>query len=316
MADGESAAEEQKGNRVNVTKYTTTTTTGASGARFTPSASSSSAGAAESSPQTFGRRPSFNGRPNRPKPPPPKAPPPQPSQGFDFLSQQDKLQQDLTAMTLKNKSVRATTQARKSLAQRERETQRKAIDEKVSSNRAQLEEEEDQWFKFLMDQREREIRAAEEAVRIQRERERASAHRTPEQRAAEAKARQERDAERRMRAATAAMTQSQSTQWAEYESKWTTFQEIAVITMAAVPWPPNAESLLQWQIQKTAGTQAEYKSKVKSAYKKCALRWHPDKFMGNFGSKMAEADKEKIHSKLNDNFQILNASLTAALKGT
>lgn len=108
MADGESAAEEQKGNRGNVTKYTTTTT-GASGARFTPSASSSSAGAAESSPQTFGRRPSFNGRPNRPKPPPPKAPPPQPSQGFDFLSQQDKLQQDLTAMTLKNKSVRATT---------------------------------------------------------------------------------------------------------------------------------------------------------------------------------------------------------------
>jgi hypothetical protein len=60
------------------------------------------------------------------------------------------------------------------------------------------------------------------------------------------------------------------------------------------------------------GDQQDHKSKVKTAYKKCALRWHPDKFLGKYGAKVAggEGEIEKIRGKLNDNFQSLNASFT------
>ena len=220
-------------------------------------------------------------------------------------------------MTLKNKSLRATAQARQTLAQRERMHQKKAIDEKVTKVRKQLEQEDDDWLKFLMEQRERELKEAEEAWRRARESE--NANKTPEQRSAEAKARQERDREREKRRGSSSMTsmsQSQSSHWNEYEKKWSTFDQLQVLTMAAVPWPPHAEKLLQWTIQKSPTEQQDYKSKVKSAYKKCALRWHPDKFMGKFGSKIAEGEKSAIHSRLNDNFQTLNASFTKLMKGT
>ncbi|QDZ22790.1 hypothetical protein A3770_08p53080 [Chloropicon primus] len=215
---------------------------------------------------------------------------------------------------MKNKTVRATTQARKNLAQKERASQRKVIDEKVAHARKQLEEDEDQWFRFLMEQREREVREAEERQRKNAERQKQSAEKTPEQRAEEARARQERDAERRRNPVDAAMTQGQSGQWNEYETKWASFVELEVIPMASIPWPPHSEKLLQWATQKQPESQ-NYKAKVKSAYKHCALRWHPDKFMGKYGSKLKEGERDAIQSRLNENFQILNASFTAALKG-
>ncbi len=54
----------------------------------------------------------------------------------------------------------------------------------------------------------------------------------------------------------------------------------------------------------------EYKAQLKSAYKFFVLRWHPDKFMGKYGAKMKEEEKEKIRATLNDNIQTINASFT------
>ena len=178
---GDGDGDEKRGN---VTKFTTTTMGGGGSAERGTEPGS-----------TFGRRPSFKSS-ARPAPPTDPPPPPPPSDAsFDFLSQQDKLQQDLAAMTMKNKSARATSHARANLAQRERADQKRVIDGRVSANRKKLEEDEDAWFRFLVDQREREAREDEE--RRKRERDQAARGKTPEQRAAEARARQQRDEERR-----------------------------------------------------------------------------------------------------------------------
>ena len=103
-------------------------------------------------------------------------------------------------------------------------------------------------------------------------------------------------------------------QWKDYEERWAAFGDSGVVTMASIPWPPHADRLLQWQIQKIPPRQ-DRKATVRSAYKKCALRWHPDKFMGKHGAKMSDGEKDAIQARLNDNFQALNASFTAALKG-
>ena len=167
-----------------MTKFTTTTMGGGGSAERGTEPGS-----------TFGRRPSFKSS-ARPAPPTDPPPPPPPSDAsFDFLSQQDKLQQDLAAMTMKNKSARATSHARANLAQRERADQKRVIDGRVSANRKKLEEDEDAWFRFLVEQREREAREDEE--RRKRERDQAARGKTPEQRAAEARARQQRNEERR-----------------------------------------------------------------------------------------------------------------------
>ena len=103
-------------------------------------------------------------------------------------------------------------------------------------------------------------------------------------------------------------------QWKDYEERWAAFGDSGVVTMASIPWPPHADRLLQWQIQKIPPGQ-DRKATVRSAYKKCALRWHPDKFMGKHGGKMSDGEKDAIQARLNDTFQALNASFTAALKG-
>ena len=109
------------------------------------------------------------------------------------------------------------------------------------------------------------------------------------------------------------MPTSQTSVWGEYEAKWVKFVSFDVVTLASIPWPPHSEKLLQWEVQRQQQSH-EYRAKIKSAYKKCALRWHPDKFMGKHGSKMVDSEKEEIHKRVNDIFQTLNASLTAALK--
>ena len=333
---GDGDGDEKRGN---VTKFTTTTMGGGGSAERGTEPGS-----------TFGRRPSFKSS-ARPAPPTDPPPPPPPSDAsFDFLSQQDKLQQDLAAMTMKNKSARATSHARANLAQRERADQKRVIDGRVSANRKKLEEDEEAWFRFLVEQREREAREDEE--RRKRERDQAARGKTPEQRAAEARARQQRDEERRRSArhlarANVVLTLADQSltphslslslclcayqlncrhpnrtasaavvggQWKDYEERWAAFGDSGVVTMASIPWPPHADRLLQWQIQKIPPGQ-DRKATVRSAYKKCALRWHPDKFMGKHGGKMSDGEKDAIQARLNDNFQALNASFTAALKG-
>ena len=46
----------------------------------------------------------------------------------------------------------------------------------------------------------------------------------------------------------------------------------------------------------------------KDAFKKLAKRWHPDKFLQNFGKRLVKAQSEKIMTLVKEVFQEVNAA--------
>jgi len=97
--------------------------------------------------------------------------------------------------------------------------------------------------------------------------------------------------------------------WVDYERRWERMGDDGQsISMGSIPWPPRADKLLHWTMQRK--TEGDYKEKAKNAYKLCMLRWHPDKFMGKFGSQLVESEREEIQTMLVKIIQVLNESYT------
>ena len=211
-------------------------------------------------------------------------------------------------MTMKNKNARATSHARANLAQRERADE--ASDRRQGERKPEEARGRRGCLVSLSGGAEGEGGAG--GREAEERKDQAARGKTPEQRAAEARARQQRDEERRRSArhlarANVVLTLADQSltphslslslslcayqmncrhpnrtasaavvggQWKDYEERWAAFGDSGVVTMASIPWPPHADRLLQWQIQKIPPVQ-DHKATVRSAYKKCALRWHP-----------------------------------------
>jgi len=78
--------------------------------------------------------------------------------------------------------------------------------------------------------------------------------------------------------------------WEAFEAK---AQEEGEITLLDIPFPTDASSYLR------VG---------QKDFKKLAMRWHPDKFMQRFGTKLRAAQKEDILNQVKATFQQVNAA--------
>lgn len=73
-----------------------------------------------------------------------------------------------------------------------------------------------------------------------------------------------------------------------------------IITMVDVPWPALEASALGLELQRA-------KAERKKAFRELSLRWHPDRFLQSFGSRLHEEDREAILSKVTEVSQAINA---------
>ena len=74
----------------------------------------------------------------------------------------------------------------------------------------------------------------------------------------------------------------------------------APIRMAEVPLPPDLTNPL---CLSAAATTEERKAALRTA----SLRWHPDKFHGKYGRRVAESDHDALKAKVTEVFQAINA---------
>jgi len=82
---------------------------------------------------------------------------------------------------------------------------------------------------------------------------------------------------------------------ANMEEQWVTFEgKKGCIRSQDVPFPDKASIVIQAQ--------------QKDEYKKLALRWHPDKFQQNFGSRLDKTEEDKIMTLVKEVFQNINAA--------
>lgn len=80
------------------------------------------------------------------------------------------------------------------------------------------------------------------------------------------------------------------------EASWEAFEEKASkdgeISLLDIPFPRDGSVFLVGQ----------------KDFKKLAMRWHPDKFMQRFGSKLRESQKDDILNQVKATFQQVNAA--------
>ena len=66
--------------------------------------------------------------------------------------------------------------------------------------------------------------------------------------------------------------------------------------------------MLAHYTRERAGDEPVKASHLKLAFKQVSLRWHPDKFVGKFGAKMAEAHREAVLDRVKGVAQAVNSS--------
>ena len=98
--------------------------------------------------------------------------------------------------------------------------------------------------------------------------------------------------------------------WVRHEKRWQAFEAGPPdsLTPADVPWPPSPEAMLAHYTRERAGDEPVKASHLKLAFKQVSLRWHPDKFVGKFGAKMAEAHREAVLDRVKGVAQAVNSS--------
>jgi len=95
--------------------------------------------------------------------------------------------------------------------------------------------------------------------------------------------------------------------WSQHEKDWERFEKSppVYISYANVPWPLDIDDMLRGMV--TAAADGKDKDAVaKGVFRKATLRWHPDKFMGKFGAKLHDSDRERILDKVKEITQSLN----------
>ena len=72
--------------------------------------------------------------------------------------------------------------------------------------------------------------------------------------------------------------------------------------------------MLAHYARERAGGESVTASHLKLAFKRASLRWHPDKFVGKFGAKMAEAHREAVLHRVKGITQEVNRSFSDLAK--
>jgi hypothetical protein len=92
--------------------------------------------------------------------------------------------------------------------------------------------------------------------------------------------------------------------WRVYETKWNDFSATppSDVYFDSIPFPPCDDDVLEFMAKfNLLGRD------FKTAYRLACRRFHPDKFMQNFGSHIVESDADRILSRLNSITQSLNS---------
>jgi len=84
---------------------------------------------------------------------------------------------------------------------------------------------------------------------------------------------------------------SRTDPWAEHERLWAEFERSSsAIAFRDVPWPPRTEGMLKSMAARDGGSV----DACKKAHRRCAMRWHPDRWQQRYGARLVAADRERI----------------------
>lgn len=92
--------------------------------------------------------------------------------------------------------------------------------------------------------------------------------------------------------------------WQDNEARWGIFTESnqRVITYDSIPFPPCDHDVLEFiQVKKTPGASRA------AAFKRACLRYHPDKFMQQYGALLHKDDYARVIARLNSITQAINS---------
>lgn len=95
--------------------------------------------------------------------------------------------------------------------------------------------------------------------------------------------------------------------WEHHEKQWALFEAFTpnVITFSSIPFPPCDSDVLDFLREFNRSLDA------KAVYQLACRRWHPDKFMQAFGSRIPKEDIEAINDRLNSISQEINVKWTS-----
>lgn len=93
------------------------------------------------------------------------------------------------------------------------------------------------------------------------------------------------------------------TEWEKHDQAWELFEEEPPdpLYVEAVPWPPNIDDVLEFfeELQAPGSN--------KKAYRLACRRWHPDKFLQRYGSRVPPEELPYMTFRLNEVFQAITA---------
>ena len=61
-----------------------------------------------------------------------------------------------------------------------------------------------------------------------------------------------------------------------------------------IPWPPSTSELLLG----ASGGRGAAAADVRATYRRCILRWHPDKFSARFAARVAEGERAAVMERV------------------
>jgi len=85
----------------------------------------------------------------------------------------------------------------------------------------------------------------------------------------------------------------------EHEARWSAFEaDVGRITLRDIPWPRSGSWLLR-ALERALPSNDD----PKRAHRALAKRWHPDKFVQRFGTRIDEHEKPAIDARVKDVYQ-------------
>eukprot|EP00929_Paragymnodinium_shiwhaense_P015314 TRINITY_DN12338_c0_g1_i1.p1 TRINITY_DN12338_c0_g1~~TRINITY_DN12338_c0_g1_i1.p1 ORF type:complete len:233 (-),score=45.52 TRINITY_DN12338_c0_g1_i1:358-1056(-) len=91
--------------------------------------------------------------------------------------------------------------------------------------------------------------------------------------------------------------------WAKHDELWLRFQKEppCPLSLSTVPWPPDEEHILAYVERLQAPGQP------RKAYQLACRRWHPDKFLQQFGALIPQEELSEVSTRVNHIFQAVGA---------
>ncbi|CAG9466610.1 unnamed protein product [Pedinophyceae sp. YPF-701] len=100
--------------------------------------------------------------------------------------------------------------------------------------------------------------------------------------------------------------------WALFEKEWGgDASQGGSLAYDDIPWPPKHDGMVEGVAAMLSGGDGGAANPKKAAFKLLSLRWHPDKFLGKWGGKLGEGDKERVLERVKEVSQEVNTQFRA-----